>query len=147
MKTSDSNKPKKDEEQKPKTGFGKRYDGINPYFIKSGNKSGRWLGEDIDEVKRLINEGMTYEQIAVRMKRNVATVKKLVENKLFLNITEDAKHTKEAEVAIRHSPEWTEIAKQLTPEEQKSFLYHWREMIAQFKGDVTHTEKLQIIDM
>jgi len=110
-------------------------------------KSGRWSNEDVLKVKEFIEEGLSYEQISTRVNRPPDTIKSLVENKLLMNLSEDAENSKKAEIDIKKSSEWTEIEKQLSKDEQDTFLHHWREILAQFKNDVTHTEKLQITDI
>ncbi len=110
-------------------------------------KSGRWSNEEVLKVKDLVEEGLSYEQISTRINRPPETIKSLVENKLLLNLSEDAQNSKKAEINIKQSAEWVEIEKQLSKDEQEMFLHHWREILAQFKNNVTHTEKLQIIDI
>ena len=110
-------------------------------------KTGRWSNEDVEKVRGFVEEGLSYEQISFRINRPPETVKSFVENKLLMNLSEDAQNSKKAEIGIKQSAEWIEIEKQLSKDEQEMFLHHYRELLAQFKNDVTHTEKLQIIDI
>lgn len=110
-------------------------------------KTGRWSNEEISQTKDYIEQGLSYEQIEARINRPANTIKQMVEQKLMMNISDDAKLVIEVEYDIKNSPEWRELCKQIDIEEQNTFLHHWREIVAQFDNDVTHTEKLQIIDV
>ncbi len=95
----------------------------------------------------MIEQGLTYEQVSEKINRPVSSIKSHVEEQLLLNLSEDAKNSKSAEQLLRNSPEWSEIEQQFSFDEQELFIYHWKEIVAQFRNDVTHTEKLQIIDV
>lgn len=110
-------------------------------------KTGKWSKAELAQTKELIEQGLTYEQISEKINRPVSSIKSHVEEELLLNLTDEAKHAKSAEQTLRNSPEWKEIELQLSKEEQELFVYHWKEIVAQFRNDVTHTEKLQIIDI
>lgn len=66
---------------------------------------------------------------------------------MLMNISKDALITRQAELDIKKSSEWNEIEQQLSEDEKDVFLHHWRELVAQFNNDVTHTERLQIMDV
>lgn len=111
------------------------------------SKGGRITPEESENIKKYIQDGYTYESISKETGRKPETIKKYVENTLMMNLSEKKQSTKLAEKDIKSSPEWGELEKQLSAEEQDMFLHHWREIIAQFKNDSTHTEKLQVIDV
>ena len=111
------------------------------------SKGGRITIQESEDIKEYIKQGYTYEAISAETGRKAETIQKYVENTLMMNLSEKTQSTKLAEKDIKSSPEWKEIEKQLSPEEQEMFLHHWREIIAQFKNDSTHTEKLQVIDV
>lgn len=113
----------------------------------SSYKTGRWSNTEIDLVKTLVAEGKNYEQISERVNRPPETIQKMVEDKLLMNISEEAQITRRAENDIKSSAEWRQLEKQLNPDEQDIFLNHWRELVAQFNNNVTHTEKLQMMDL
>lgn len=110
-------------------------------------KTGRWNLEDIKRVEELIEQGVSYEEIEKVVHRPAATIQRMVQNKLLMNLSEEEKITKKAEITIKESAEWKEITQQLSKDEQEMFLHHWKEILAQFNNDVTHTERLQIIDI
>lgn len=121
----------------------------------SKRRTGRWSNQELELVNKYADEGLTYEQMSIRLAqeydpeggfRDPENIKQVVEDKLGKNLTEEAIIVKKAENDIKGSPEWAEICKQFSYHEQEIFLYHWREIVSQFKNDVTHTEKLQIID-
>jgi hypothetical protein len=113
----------------------------------SSYKTGRWSEEEVKLVKQLTEEGLSYEAMESRLNRPANTIQKMVEQKLMMNLTEDAQLVRQAENDIKNSAEWRELSRQLSEDEQEMFLHHWRELIAQFKNDVTHTERLQIMDV
>lgn len=103
-------------------------------------KTGRWSGSEnqfiIDNYK-----SMTIDELSKNLNRPPSKVAERVDE---LNIPEDSK---EAELNIRKTHEWKQICQQMNESEQETFLYHWREMIKQFKCDITHTERMQIMDI
>lgn len=110
-------------------------------------KSGRWSKEEEEIVKNLVTEGLSYEAMEIKLNRPAHSIKKKVEEELLLNLTEEVQIGRIAENDVKASAEWKELSKQLSTDEQDTFLHHWRELIAQFKNDVTHTERLQIMDV
>jgi hypothetical protein len=54
--------------------------------------------------------------------------------------------TVQAEYDIKGRPYWKELKTQFSEEELDLFLYHWKQIVAQFRKDVMATEELQIID-
>ena len=54
--------------------------------------------------------------------------------------------TVQAEYDIKSRPYWKELKHQFSDEELELFLYHWKQIIAQFRKDVLATEELQIVD-
>lgn len=113
----------------------------------SAYKTGRWSNEELKYTKELVEQGLSYEQIAEKINRPPETIKQCVEDKLLMNLTDTAKLVRKVEFDIKNSLEWRELAKQISPDEQDLFIYHWREILAQFNNDVAHTERLQIIDV
>jgi hypothetical protein len=110
-------------------------------------KTTKWSNLEVEQVKELVEEGLSYEQIGLKLNRNPKSVQTIVEDRLMMNLSEDAQNVRLAEQNIKASPEWRELCNQLDEEEQDYFLYNWRETVAQFKNDITHTEKLQLIEM
>lgn len=53
----------------------------------------------------------------------------------------------QAEYDIKSRPYWKELKLQFNEEELDLFLYHWKQIIAQFRKDVMATEELQIVDL
>lgn len=95
------------------------------------------------------NRDMTPDQIAARIQRDPKAVRKYMEKNGLINIKaikDEATKTIHSEFNLKKSPHWNTIRQQFDEEEQKTFLYHWHNMVAQFKDDVLHTEELQIID-
>lgn len=53
----------------------------------------------------------------------------------------------QAEYDLKGRPYWKELKAQFSVEELDMFLYHWKQIIAQFRRDVMSTEEMQIIDL
>jgi hypothetical protein len=53
----------------------------------------------------------------------------------------------QAEYDLRSRPYWKELKSQFSESELELFLYHWSEIVAQFRKDVLKTEELQIVDL
>lgn len=49
--------------------------------------------------------------------------------------------------SLSKTPYWRDLVQQFSEEELKLMDYHWGEVTSQFKEDIQHTEKLQILDM
>lgn len=113
----------------------------------SAYKIGRWSLDEIETTKKLVEDGKTYREISELINRPEETVKSFVENKLLMNLSESVQLSKSTENDFKTSAEWKELSKQLSLDEQELFIYHWISIIGQFKHDVTHTERLQIIDV
>lgn len=109
------------------------------------NKAGRFSKSD--EAYMLKNyKTISPEEIAGQLQRNPATVKKYIEEKLWKGEGPVRELSGNFELDITRSPVWAEIQQQFDETELKSFLYHFANMIAQFKYDVLATERMQIID-
>jgi hypothetical protein len=52
----------------------------------------------------------------------------------------------QAEYDIKSRPYWRELKAQFSEDELEIFLYHWVQIVAQFRKDVLATEELQIVD-
>jgi hypothetical protein len=49
--------------------------------------------------------------------------------------------------SLSKTPYWRDLVQQFSEEELKLIDFHWKEVTSQFKEDIQHTEKLQILDM
>lgn len=101
-------------------------------------KTGRWSKDELKFVRENATT-MSIEQLSEKLNRPVAKIAELVGQG---SLSEDGLETN-----IRNTHEWKQIVQQLDTDEQETFLYHWREIINQFKSDITHTEKLQMMDL
>jgi IS30 family transposase len=53
----------------------------------------------------------------------------------------------QAEYDLKKRPYWRELQAQFSEPELEILLYHWKEIIAQFRRDILATEELQILDV
>lgn len=105
-------------------------------------KNGRPSNNEIKEIMSMVRSGLSITEISEKTNRNPVIVKELIDKNISIQdmITDD-------KLDITKSTIWQEICRQFTPQEQHMFIYHWVETCGQFKNDITHTERLQIIDM
>ena len=88
---------------------------------------------------------MSPEEIAANLDREVEPVIKYLKR-----IGKTANKTQalavQAEYDIKSRPYWRELKLQFSEDELELFLYHWKQIVAQFRKDVLATEELQIVD-
>lgn len=114
-------------------------------FNPNHSRIGPWDYQEKQFIKDMASV-MTPSEIATRLKRNVKTVISYIDRHGLIPADKIAPHALEVAYDIRKSPHWEQIQQQFNMEELTLFLYHWNNMIKQFKDDVLHTEELQIID-
>ena len=90
------------------------------------------------------SDSMTAEQIADQLDRKVEPIIKELK-KLGKTTNKKQTYALQSEEDIKKSPEWKQLKAQFTESELELFLYHWKETMAQFRKDVLHTERQQII--
>lgn len=103
-------------------------------------KTGRWSKIELQFIQDNY-KSMTTDELSEKLNRPPETINELIAD---INIPDELK---QSELNIRKTHEWKQICQQLTTDEQETFLYHWREIINQFKCDITHTERMQIMDV
>ena len=52
----------------------------------------------------------------------------------------------QAEYDLKRRPYWRELQAQFSSDELEILLYHWKEIVSQFRKDILPTEELQIVD-
>lgn len=116
--------------------------------LPEGTANGR-MSKDENAYIEAHHKFMSAEELAKQLGRNVKTVKaKIKEITSPLRIAPSEEFMRDiAEFDIRKSPLWKELQKQFTDNELDVFLYHWKEISLQFKNDIFHTERMQIIDI
>lgn len=103
-------------------------------------KTGRWSKDE----KKFVEDNyqsMTVDELSRHLERPPNKIAELVSE---FQIPDDVR---ESELNIRASQDWKQIVKQMNEDEQEAFLYHWTQIIEQFKSDITHTERMQIMDV
>lgn len=75
--------------------------------------------------------------------RSQRSIQKYIDE-TFLHPTAPALKTVEYE--IKKSPVWKDLQNQFSPAELELFLYHYKNIISQFKNDVFATEEIQVVD-
>lgn len=90
-------------------------------------------------------EKMTPEEIAENLEREVEPVIKYLK-RIGKTVNKTQALTVQAEYDIKSRPYWKELKLQFSEEELELFLYHWKQIVAQFRKDVLATEELQIVD-
>lgn len=108
------------------------------------NKPGRWTKEQIKFMEDHHRE-MSIEDMARQLEKNPITVEKYVREKL--GYTDDAKIAILAKFDIKKSPMWEEFRGQFSDAELDSFMYHWQNLMVQFKHDALSTERMQMVEV
>ena len=85
------------------------------------------------------------EKIAENLNRSLEPVEKYLK-KIGKSYNRHESLTVQAEYDIKSRPYWKELKQQFSDEELELFLYHCKQIIAQFRKDVLATEELQIVD-
>ena len=87
-------------------------------------------------------EKMTPEEIAENLEREVEPVIKYLK-RIGKTVNKTQALTVQAEYDIKSRPYWKELKLQFSEEELELFLYHWKQIVAQFRKDVLATEELE----
>ena len=90
-------------------------------------------------------ENLSPEKIAENLGRTVESVEKYLK-KLGKSFNKHEAFAVQAEYDIKSRPYWKELKAQFSDDELELFLYHLKQIIAQFRKDVLATEELQIVD-
>lgn len=95
--------------------------------------------------------GLTSEQIAIQLNRNVETVEKYIrDNYIPPNPEKPIDKNKAEKIQVRQelrsSQKWKRLKEELTDEEIKYVEEEYVNLMTQFKGDVLATEENQILD-
>src|SRR5690606_12595310 len=89
---------------------------------------------------------MSIEDIAEKIKKTPDAVR---ERMALLGLKAETREDRRlgAVADIRQSVYWNQLREELTNEEMKLFMEHWKEIMSQFREDIHHTEKLQVMDL
>ena len=86
------------------------------------------------------------EKIAENLDRSLDSIERYLK-KIGKATNKHEAFTVQAEYDIKSRPYWKELKLQFSEEELELFLYHWKQIVAQFRKDVLATEELQIVDV
>lgn len=111
-----------------------------------GNRYGRITNREKDIIKERARDGVPAEEIAKELKRSLVCIEDNLARQ-GIRLETKAERANYAEFDIRSSIYWSRLREQFSDKELELFLFHWTEIISQFKEDVLHTEKLQIMDL
>lgn len=96
-----------------------------------------------EEKKFIIDNAgkISHESIASTLGRNPDAVKRFIQKQGLK--TFDSSY----EYDLKATPYWPQAVRQFNAEELETMRFHWNETMKQFRGDVLHSEELQILDM
>ena len=109
-------------------------------------KKGRFSREEQRFIEQNC-ETMPLEKIAESLDRDASSVENFIKTKLGKGISKEEEAIRIAEYDLKTRPYWKDLSAQFNAEELEMFLFHWTEMIPQFKDDVFHTEEMQVVDV
>jgi hypothetical protein len=112
------------------------------------NKRGPWSKNDKDYMAENC-DNMSHVDIGEKLQRNPDAILNYLKKTGLISsgtkkMSAQALHV---EYDIKKTPHWPILQQQFSPQELNDFLYHWNNIIKQFRDDVVHTEELQIVDM
>lgn len=92
------------------------------------------------------SDKMSADRIATELDRAIEPVQKHLEK---LGKGKDLRKNlqTQAEYDLKKRPYWRELQAQFSEPELEILLYHWKEIVSQFRKDILATEELQIIDV
>ena len=90
-------------------------------------------------------DAMSPEEIAANLDREVDPIIKHLK-RIGKTTNKTQALVVQAEYDIKSRPYWKELKLQFSEDELELFLYHWKQIVAQFRKDVLATEELQIVD-
>ena len=92
------------------------------------------------------SDKMSADRIAAGLDRAIEPIQKHLEK---LGKGKDLRKNlqTQAEYDLKKRPYWRELQVQFSEPELEILLYHWKEIVAQFRKDILATEELQIIDV
>lgn len=91
-------------------------------------------------------ERLTAEEIARELKRDLDPVLKYL-RKIGKSLNKKADFEVQAEYDLKSREYYTELQKQFSKEELELFMYHWKQIVAQFERNILPTEELQVLDV
>lgn len=108
-------------------------------------KTGR-LSKDEWAFIEFNSDKMSAAQIAKELDRAIEPIQKHLEK---LGKGKDLRKNlqTQAEYDLKKRPYWRELQAQFSEPELEILLYHWKEIVSQFRKDILATEELQIIDV
>ena len=109
-------------------------------------KKGRFSKEEQRFIEQNC-ETMPIAKIAENLDRDASSIKNFIKTKLGKGISKEEEAIRTAEYDLKTRPYWRDLSAQFNTEELEMFLFHWTEMISQFKDDVFHTEEMQVVDV
>lgn len=101
----------------------------------------------VDEKKFIADnyENLTVDEIAKKLQRNPTTVNGYIDENIRNRV--QAGETVLMTVAhdLKKMPFFDELRQEYTKRELQTIEFHWNKLISQFRGDVLHTEQMQIL--
>lgn len=85
--------------------------------------------------------------IAQMLNRTEESVRNYRINELRREVPDDMVNEVEIKYELKQRPFWADLKVQFTPKELDLIVYHWVQLIQQFKGDVLASEEFQILDL
>jgi hypothetical protein len=108
-------------------------------------KTGRLSKAEWDYIESNCDK-LTAEQIAENLDRAIDPVLKHL-SKIGKGPSTRQNFEVQAAYDLKTRPYWSELQAQFSEDELKLFLYHWSQIVGQFRKDILPTEELQIIDV
>lgn len=109
-------------------------------------KKGRLSKHEIEVIKKYAPT-KDDEWIAAHLNRHPDTIQKFRVKELALSATPEEEAALSINYDLKNKPFWKDFKQQFTEKELELLVYHWTQIISQFKQDITPTEELQLLDL
>jgi hypothetical protein len=107
-------------------------------------KTGRLSKQEWEYIEQHADR-LTADQIAKNLDRAISPVRSYLQ-KIGKSKNKKANLEVQAEYDLKSREYWKELKLQFSSEELTMFLYHWKQIVAQFRRDIMSTEEMQIVD-
>jgi hypothetical protein len=108
-------------------------------------KTGRMSKDEHKFIEANYNT-LSPDTIAAKLERDVGAVLRFME-KHGLSADKKRSYEVQAEYELRDRPYWPDLEIQFSEEELEKFMFHWKQIVSQFRKDILPTEELQIVDV
>ena len=106
-------------------------------------KTGRLSNEEIAEIERMSDSGLSIAEISKKLNRAPETMDNVIRMKV-IKVDQLTEQELRLVQLLKSRPFWKSVIQQFDDEELGHYQYQWAKYNIQFSTDVTHAEESQI---